>query len=80
MKTRLKAGLSKENAELLVNSRNSGKMFLERLKKVLEDKIEESYSNSIKVSNYANPSWAYLQADHRGYERALQEVISLISE
>ncbi len=49
-----------------------------RLAKLLEDKAEESLRESRNKSNYANSAWAYQQADSRGYERALLEIIELI--
>ena len=78
MKTSLKVGLSKEEGERLEKSYVAGKYFIDRLKLVLDNKIKESYESSIRKNNYSNPSWAYLQADKVGYERALKEVISLL--
>lgn len=49
-----------------------------RLMELLEDKMRVSRESSISKDAYSNPNWAYLQADARGYERALNEVISLI--
>lgn len=49
-----------------------------RLKKLIEDKANSSLNASRSESAYENPNWAYLQADARGYERALNEIISLI--
>ena len=52
----------------------------ERLRVLLEEKIEESVKESRSKANYASAAWPYKQADHRGYERALAEIISIISE
>ena len=45
------------------------------------DKLRDMCYNSIKngkSSDYDNPSWAYKQADQNGYNRALEEIISLL--
>lgn len=51
-----------------------------RLEELLNDKIKVSQSTSRSKENYNISNWAYLQADNIGYERALIEVISLISD
>lgn len=51
-----------------------------RLKQIAEEKIESSVRDSRSKVNYESVNWSYLQADSRGYERALQEIISLLSE
>jgi hypothetical protein len=51
-----------------------------RLAELLEAKAQESLKESRSKGNYASNIWAYLQADARGYERALQEVMELIKE
>lgn len=51
-----------------------------RLKEMLLDKVETSQRVNREKSAYDNPNWAYLQADSRGYERAMHEILSLISE
>lgn len=51
-----------------------------RLEEILKDKIEESCRTARSKASYDNPNWAYMQADHRGYERAFQEVISLLND
>lgn len=49
-----------------------------RLKEILEEKIEAKRGDVRKNNTYDSPSWALVQADAIGYERALSEVISLI--
>ena len=58
----------------------SSRLVRKRLTKILEDKIKESYTNSILKSSYENPNWALKQADNVGFERALKEVIELITD
>ena len=67
--------------ELTVDIRQNYKESLvlrRRLVAMLEDKASASTKTSRSKDGYENSNWAYLQADARGYERALQEVISLI--
>ena len=51
-----------------------------RLAEMLNDKIRISTTVKRKKEGYDSPNWAYTQADAIGYERALSEVISLISD
>lgn len=50
-----------------------------RLGELLEAKEASNTSARLAISDYASPSWAYLQADSVGYSRAIREIISLIS-
>ena len=52
----------------------------ERLAELILDKINSSNKNTRNKDHYEKAGWAYLQADAVGYERALNEVISLILE
>lgn len=51
-----------------------------RLVEMLNDKIRVSTTLKRKKEGYDSPNWAYAQADMIGYERAISEVISLISD
>ena len=67
--------------ELQVDIRQNYKESLvlrRRLQVLLDEKIALSQKASRAKDSYENPNWAYLQADARGYERALSEIISLI--
>ena len=50
-----------------------------RLVTIATEKLDLSTKDSRNKDNYENPNWPYLQADSRGYERALQEIISILS-
>lgn len=50
----------------------------ERLALILKEKIDSRRIKRVSEELYASPSWAYVQADAVGYERAMQEVISLL--
>lgn len=52
----------------------------DRLKTLLRNKAETARTASRSSSKYDNPNWALVQADAIGYEKALFEVISLISD
>lgn len=59
--------------ELLLNSKSA----FGRLREILEKKLKETSGTSPK--DYESPSWAYYQADKNGYERAVREVIALLT-
>ena len=48
---------------------------LDRLKQICYTKVKVES----KISDYDSPAWAYRQADLLGYNRALNEIIELIS-
>jgi hypothetical protein len=50
-----------------------------RLIEVLEEKRRSVQSERLSKEDYTN-SWAYKQADLNGYERAVNELISLLEE
>lgn len=50
------------------------------MKVLLLEKIDASAKEGRLKELYESPSWPYLQADKRGYERAMQEIIDLISD
>ena len=57
--------------------RSSGPV-LERLWDII-DELDRS-DNPTKKVDYNNPSWAYRQADHNGFARALKTIKDLIGE
>ena len=48
----------------------------QRLAMILKDKIKTDENK--RLTGYDDPSWAYKQADHNGYLRAIKEVLELI--
>lgn len=78
MKTVLTAGLNEEVKKQVRAEFIGSPVFRERLIAVLNGKKESLRSNVLSKSSYENPSWAYLQADSNGYERAINELISLL--
>jgi len=79
MKSVLTAGLTPQSKEEVVASFNASSLLRERLTTILDKKLQASKTTKVSVETYASPSWAYLQADANGYERAIKEVISLLS-
>jgi hypothetical protein len=80
MKTVWTKGLNAEQVVQLRQDFVGGALLRERLSKLLEEKQNSSIKKSRSEEGYNAPNWAYQQADARGYERALSEVISLILE
>lgn len=78
MKTSWKAGLSKEQALAIEASFKASGNLRERLTVLLKKKIDANKEKCRSTSTYENPNWAFLQADAIGYERAIEEIISLI--
>lgn len=71
-------GLEPQAEEDLRGNYVASLVMRKRLKELVESKISSSLTSSRSESAYENPNWAYKQADSRGYERALHEIISLI--
>lgn len=79
MKTLITNGLAKDKAEEVRREFNASGILRDRLIDVLNVKKESLRSEARSKSSYDNPSWAFFQADANGYERAISEVISLLS-
>lgn len=75
MKTSWFTHLPKDQQEGFKKQVLSSRDVLERLQKIMEDKKTEV----VLSTDYDNPSWAYKQADRNGYDRALTEVINLLT-
>lgn len=79
MKTSLIAGLNEEQARIIKEEFSHTPALRERLIAVLNGKKASFRSEAMSKTSYDKPNWAYLQADCNGYERAIEEVISLLS-
>lgn len=80
MKTSWTKGLEKEATVDVTQNYKESVVMRRRLVQMLEDKASTSAKASRAEASYESPNWAYLQADARGYERALYDVISLLSD
>lgn len=78
MKVSWTKGVDKELAVDIRQNFKESLIMRKRLITLLDEKIAASQKTSRSKAEYENPNWAYLQADARGYERALVEIISLI--
>ena len=79
MKSTWVKGLSDTEAQQVTDDFNASGGLRERLVGISKAKIDTSRSSITSKDMYASPSWAYVQADAIGYERAINEIISLIS-
>jgi hypothetical protein len=80
MKVSWTTGLSKQEATELRANYKEALVLRRRLVKLLRADQDASTKQSRSKLLYDNPNWALLQADQRGYERAISEIISLIDE
>lgn len=80
MKTVWTKGMDEKRKEEMQKEFQSASALRSRLTELLESKIAVANSELRTKSNYEEPSWAFKQADGIGYERALYEVISLLSK
>lgn len=79
MKTSIVKGLNEEKKRIVTQEFVGSVALRDQLIRVLNEKISSTRKEVSKPENYSLGSWAYLQADAIGYERALNEIISLIS-
>lgn len=71
-------GLSEEQKAEMKKEFVSSVALRRRLSVLTNEKIETSRTAARQKNLYDSPSWALLQADNIGYERALFEIISLL--
>lgn len=79
MNTQWLSTISKQDREEFKQRILLAEPVLERLQEVINGKLSQSSSEILSKTNYESPSWALMQADHVGYTRALNELISFIS-
>jgi hypothetical protein len=78
MKTAIVKGLLGEAKEEMEREFKASALLRQRLQLLLNEKITSSHKESMSKNAYEKASWPYEQADARGYERALTEIISLL--
>tara|TARA_R110000822_G_scaffold44184_2_gene118774 strand:+ start:203 stop:442 length:240 start_codon:yes stop_codon:yes gene_type:complete len=79
MKNSWCSGLEPDAKKQMEDYFRSSPILRERLKHLIKNKLKNRNAKSIALEEFDNPSWAYKQADKNGYERALIEIIELIS-
>lgn len=80
MKNSWTLGLDDQHTEEMRREFEASALLRSRLRQILDTKIETARVAIRTKQKYENPSWAYEQADHIGFERALYEIYSLLSE
>lgn len=79
MKTVWNKGLNAQQKVEMKNNFEAAGLLRERLKTLLQDKADSARTAVRSSNSYESPNWALVQADSIGYERAISEVISLLS-
>lgn len=79
-KSILFAGLDPDIEKELRGDFKSSLLIRKRISKILNDKVETSRKDLRNKDHYADGSWSHRMADQLGYERALYEIISLLTE
>lgn len=78
MKTVWNKGLTVQGKDEMTREFQASAHLRKRLTEILLEKQNISYENATSKDAYTSPNWAFMQADARGYERALLEVVSLL--
>jgi hypothetical protein len=79
MKAALLTGLTDQEKDEVRQSFAASSRFREKLREVLRMRVNANNKTVRSKDSYGVANWAYLQADAVGYERALVEVISLLT-
>ena len=80
MKTSLTKGLNQDDRNEIKGLFVAALRLRKQLVKVLDEKKKVAENESLTKEGYDSPSWAYKQADLVGYKRALNELISILSD
>lgn len=80
MRTAWTKNLDVQNTKDITQLYKESLILRKRLNTILSELIEDKRRGAGLESKYDSPNWAYLQADRLGYERALRDIIALISE
>lgn len=75
----LTQGLLEQDKKSLEEAANSNEALLNQIKTVLSKILDESIEKQRALKSYELASWPYMQADQVGYQRALSEIITLIT-
>ena len=80
MKRSITQGIPKERVEEVKADFICSAGFRLRLIDILNRKKNAKRSKATLEVTYENPNWAYVQADLIGYERAINDVIFILSD
>lgn len=73
-------GLEPDVAKEIRGDFKSSLLIRKRFITLIEEKIDANRKNARDKINYESPSWSFYQADAVGYERALSELIVMLSD
>ena len=79
MKQSFFKGMAKEEAALLEKEFMESSLMRRSIAKVLQNKIEANRRLAIGISSFESPSWAFLQAYTNGFEKAMTDIISILT-
>lgn len=79
MKTSWTKGMNAQQKEVVKASFAASADVRLRCITLIKEKIETAHKARNSDGAYENSNWAYKQADFCGYERAMEEIISLLS-
>lgn len=79
MKTVLLKGMDEQKADEMRQMFAASAHVRNRVIEILQEKIATNNKITRSKDSYNIANWAYLQADAVGYERAMQEVCSLLT-
>lgn len=74
------ASMDADRKEEIKKAFSASTVIRRRLMEILDQKKNGSIHACQSKNLYENPNWALLQADSRGYERALKEIKNLLEE
>lgn len=72
-------GMSEEDKKSFIEALTHNQRVNKTLVALIREKKATNTSSTQGLRSYESPNWAYLQADHNGYQRALDEVLELFS-
>lgn len=78
MKTAWTSGLKGRDKDSMEGAYERSSLVRKRLRYLIESKLKSESKEVRSKEGYDSPNWAYRQADSKGYERAMHEILSLI--
>lgn len=79
MKTLWTKGLETDSAAEMKLNFNSSALLRKRLAVLLEEMSEVKRKACLKENAYENANWGYMQADAVGYQRAIQDIVNILT-
>ena len=78
MKSRLTAGLTREEADNFAKDFAAATPLRKRIRELLEKDVDSLYASMGEEEVLSSPSWPYLQADRIAQVKAYKKIISLL--